>query len=168
MNTASTKSEITFIDGDKGILRYRGYPIEQLAGSTSYLEVAWLLIYGELPSASELAEFDEKIRRHTLLHEDLKRFFSALPHTAHPMSVLSSAVAALSTYYEGQTDPHNPEHVEPEHGAHARQAPRDRGLRAQEERRPGVPLPGQLAELRRQLPEAELRCAQRGVRGQTR
>ncbi|PRB15261.1 citrate synthase [Microbacterium sp. MYb62] len=112
VNTASTKSEITFIDGDKGILRYRGYPIEQLAGSTSYLEVAWLLIYGELPSASELAEFDEKIRRHTLLHEDLKRFFSALPHTAHPMSVLSSAVAALSTYYEGQTDPHNPEHVE--------------------------------------------------------
>ena len=112
VNTASTKSAITFIDGDKGILRYRGYPIEQLAGSTSYLEVAWLLIYGELPSAAELAEFDEKIRRHTLLHEDLKRFFSALPHTAHPMSVLSSAVAALSTYYEGQTDPHNPEHVE--------------------------------------------------------
>ena len=71
VNTASTKSEITFIDGDKGILRYRGYPIEQLAGSTSYLEVAWLLIYGDLPSASELAEFDEKIRRHTLLHEDL-------------------------------------------------------------------------------------------------
>ncbi|NKF32290.1 citrate (Si)-synthase, partial [Pseudomonas sp. BGM005] len=98
VNTASTKSEITFIDGDKGILRYRGYPIEQLAGNTSYLEVAWLLIYGELPSAAELAEFDEKIRRHTLLHEDLKRFFSALPHTAHPMSVLSSAVAALSTY----------------------------------------------------------------------
>jgi citrate synthase len=112
VNTASTKSDITFIDGDKGILRYRGYPIEQLANTTSYLEVAWLLIYGELPSASELAEFDEKIRRHTLLHEDLKRFFSALPHTAHPMSVLSSAVAALSTYYEGQTDPHNPEHVE--------------------------------------------------------
>src|SRR6478609_5149761 len=76
VNTASTKSEITYIDGDKGILRYRGYPIEQLAGRTSYLEVAWLLIYGELPSESELAEFDEKIRRHTLLHEDLKHFFS--------------------------------------------------------------------------------------------
>jgi citrate synthase len=112
VNTASTKSSVTFIDGDQGILRYRGYPIEQLAGSTSYLEVAWLLIYGELPTASELAEFDDKIRRHTLLHEDLKHFFSALPHTAHPMSVLSSAVAALSTYYEGQTDPNNPEHVE--------------------------------------------------------
>jgi citrate synthase len=112
VNTAATKSAITFIDGDQGILRYRGYPIEQLAKNSTYLEVAWLLIYGNLPTADELAEFDEKIRRHTLLHEDLKRFFSALPHTAHPMSVLSSAVSALSTYYEGQSDPHNPEHVE--------------------------------------------------------
>jgi citrate synthase len=112
VNTAATKSAITYIDGDQGILRYRGYPIEQLAKNSTYLEVAWLLIYGELPSADELAEFDEKIRRHTLLHEDLKRFFSALPHTAHPMSVLSSAVSALSTYYEHQSDPNNPEHVE--------------------------------------------------------
>ena len=112
VNTASTKSAITYIDGDKGILRYRGYPIEQLAAHSSYLEVAWLLLYGELPTAVELAEFDERIRRHTLLHEDLKRFFSALPHTAHPMSVLSSAVSALSTYYEREVDPHNPEHVE--------------------------------------------------------
>lgn len=112
VNTASTKSDITFIDGDKGILRYRGYPIDQIAGNSNYLEVAWLLIYGELPTPAELADFDERIRRHTLLHEDLKHFFSALPHTAHPMSVLSSAVSALSTYYEGQTDPNNPEHVE--------------------------------------------------------
>ncbi len=112
VNTAATKSAITYIDGDQGILRYRGYPIEQLAKNSTYLEVAWLLIYGELPSASELEEFDTRIRRHTLLHEDLKRFFSALPHTAHPMSVLSAATAALSTYYEHQSDPHNPEHVE--------------------------------------------------------
>ena len=112
VNTAATASAITYIDGDKGILRYRGYPIEQLAKNSTYLEVAWLLLYGELPSASELEEFDARIRRHTLLHEDLKRFFSALPHTAHPMSVLSSAVAALSTYYENETDPHNPDHVE--------------------------------------------------------
>ncbi|WP_084515729.1 citrate synthase [Microbacterium luticocti] len=112
VNTAATKSQITYIDGDQGILRYRGYPIEQLARNSTYLEVAWLLLYGELPTAAELSDFDERIRRHTLLHEDLKRFFSALPHTAHPMAVLSSAVAALSTYYEGQTDPHNPEHVE--------------------------------------------------------
>ncbi|HKT55756.1 MAG TPA: citrate synthase [Microbacterium sp.] len=112
VNTAATKSAITFIDGDAGILRYRGYPIEQLAKNSTYLEVAWLLIYGELPTTSQLEEFDNNIRRHTLLHEDLKRFFSALPHTAHPMSVLSSAVSALSTYYEHQSDPHNPEHVE--------------------------------------------------------
>lgn len=112
VNTASTASAITYIDGDQGILRYRGYAIEDLATHSTYLEVAWLLIYGELPTADQLAEFDEKVRRHTLLHEDLKRFFTALPHTAHPMSVLSAAVSALSTYYEEDLDPHDPEAVE--------------------------------------------------------
>ena len=112
VNTAATKSAITYIDGDQGILRYRGYAIEDVAANSTYLEVAWLLIYGELPTPSELAEFDDKIRRHTLLHEDLRHFFSALPHTAHPMSVLSSAVSALSTYYEDELDPNNPEMVE--------------------------------------------------------
>lgn len=112
VNTAATKSAITYIDGDQGILRYRGYPIEQLAKNSTYLEVAWLLLYGELPTTDQLGEWDDKIRHHTLLHEDLKRFFSSLPHTAHPMSVLSAATAALSTYYEGQSDPDNPEHVE--------------------------------------------------------
>ncbi len=112
VNTASTRSSITYIDGDQGILRYRGYAIEDVAENSTYLEVAWLLIYGELPSPGELVEFDEKVRRHTLLHEDLKRFFSALPHTAHPMSVLSSAVSALSTYYEDSLNPHDPEQVE--------------------------------------------------------
>jgi citrate synthase len=112
VNTASTKSAITYIDGDAGILRYRGYPIEAVAKNSTYLETAWLLIYGELPSASELAEFDEKIRRHTLLHEDLRRFFDALPHNAHPMSVLSSAVSALSTYYEGSLSVRDPEQIE--------------------------------------------------------
>ncbi len=112
VNTAATRSSITYIDGDEGILRYRGYPISQLAAGSTYLEVAWLLLYGELPTADELSDFDARIRRHTLLHEDLKRFFSSLPHTAHPMSVLSAATAALSTYYEDQSDPNNPEHVE--------------------------------------------------------
>ena len=112
VNTASTKSSITYIDGDEGILRYRGYAIEDFAANSTFLEVAWLLIYGELPTAVELDSFTERIRRHTLLHEDLKRFFSALPHTAHPMSVLSSAVSALSTYYEDSLDPHDPEMVE--------------------------------------------------------
>jgi citrate synthase len=112
VNTASTRSAITFIDGDKGILRYRGYPIEELAQRSTYLEVAWLLIHGELPTESELAEFDERIRRHTLLHEDLRSFFAALPHTAHPMTVLSSGIGALSTYYEDSLSPHDPEQVE--------------------------------------------------------
>ncbi|MBO9578692.1 MAG: citrate synthase, partial [Microbacteriaceae bacterium] len=112
VNTASTRSAITYIDGDQGILRYRGYAIEDLAAHSTYLEVAWLLIYGELPTPAQLAEFDEKIRHHTLIHEDLKRFFQALPHTAHPMSVLSAAVSALSTYYEDDLDPHDPEKVE--------------------------------------------------------
>ncbi|MGZ0710462.1 citrate synthase (plasmid) [Coraliomargarita sp. W4R53] len=112
VNTAATRSAVTYIDGDQGILRYRGYPIDQLATNSTFLEVAWLLIYGELPTADQLGEFDEKIRRHTLVHEDLTRIFSALPHTAHPMSVLSSAVSALSTYYENETDPNNPDFVE--------------------------------------------------------
>ncbi|CAD6001795.1 citrate synthase [Agreia sp. COWG] len=112
VNTSATKSNITYIDGDEGILRYRGYPIEQVAKGLSFLEVAWLLIYGEIPSASELEDFDNRIRRHTLLHEDLKQFFDGLPHQAHPMSVLSSGVSALSTYYQDSLDPTNPEHVE--------------------------------------------------------
>lgn len=112
VNTASTRSAITYIDGDAGILRYRGYAIEDVAKNSTYLEVAWLLIYGELPTADQLAEFDEKVRRHTLLHEDLRRFFDALPHNAHPMSVLSSAVSALSTYYEDSLNVHDPEQVE--------------------------------------------------------
>jgi citrate synthase len=112
VNTASTKSEITFIDGDKGILRYRGYPIEQLAGSKSFLEVSYLLIYGNLPTASELDDFDQTLRKHTLIHEDLKSFFDAFPQNAHPMSVLASGVSALSTFYQDSLDPHNKEHVE--------------------------------------------------------
>ena len=112
VNTASTTSDITYIDGDAGVLRYRGYDIADAAKNSTYLEVAWLLIYGELPTAVELADFEEKIRRHTLIHEDLRQFFSALPHTAHPMSVLSSSVSALSTYYEDSLDVHDPEAVE--------------------------------------------------------
>lgn len=104
VNTASTRSEITFIDGDEGILRYRGYPIEELARNSTFLEVAYLLIYGELPTPQQMEEFDQKIRRHTLLHEDMKYFFEGLPHTAHPMAVLSGSIQALSTFYEDSMD----------------------------------------------------------------
>jgi citrate synthase len=112
VNTASTKSKITYIDGEQGILRYRGYPIDEVATNFSFLQTAYLLIYGELPSESELARFENNIERHSLLHEDLKNFFSGFPRNAHPMPVLSAGVSALSTYYEDSLDPKNPEHVE--------------------------------------------------------
>jgi citrate synthase len=112
VNTASTKSAITYIDGDAGILRYRGYPIEQLAEKSSFIEVAYLLIYGELPTKDQLDTFTEQIQRHTLLHEDLKRFFDGFPRNAHPMPVVSSAVNALSAYYQDSLDPFDDEQVE--------------------------------------------------------
>jgi citrate synthase len=112
VNTASTKSAITYIDGDAGILRYRGYPIEQLAEKSTFIEVSYLLIYGELPTAEELAAFTRQIQRHTLLHEDLKRFFDGFPRNAHPMPVLSSAVNALSAYYQDSLDPLDNRQVE--------------------------------------------------------
>ncbi|MFN2518813.1 MAG: citrate/2-methylcitrate synthase, partial [Jatrophihabitantaceae bacterium] len=111
-NTASCTSAITYIDGDAGILRYRGYPIDELAAGSSFLEVSYLLIYGDLPTAEQLAQFEGKIRIHTLLHEDLKRFFDGFPRDAHPMPVLSSAVSALSTFYQDSLDPHDDEQVE--------------------------------------------------------
>ncbi len=112
VNTASCTSAITYIDGDAGILRYRGYPIDQLAEHSSFLEVTYLLIYGELPTADQLGEFDQRVRRHTLLHEDLKQFFNGFPRDAHPMPVLSSAVSALSTFYQDSLDPFDEEQVE--------------------------------------------------------
>jgi citrate synthase len=112
VNTASCSSAITYIDGDAGILRYRGYPIDQLAEHSSFLEVSYLLIYGELPTADQLSDFDGQIRHHTLLHEDLRRFFDGFPRDAHPMAVLSSAVSALSTFYQDSLDPFDHEHVE--------------------------------------------------------
>jgi citrate synthase len=112
VNTASTKSAITYIDGDAGILRYRGYPIEQLAGQKSFVETAYLLIYGDLPTADQLAAWDERLRRHTLIHEDLKNIFHSMPQNAHPMSVLAAGVSALSTFYQDSLNPHDEYQVE--------------------------------------------------------
>ena len=111
MNTASCKSAITYIDGDKGILRYRGYPIEQLAEQATFYEVAYLLIYGELPTPAQYTAFEQNIKEHTMVHEDLRHLFDAFPSNAHPMPVLSSAVSALSTFFQDSLDPFNPEHV---------------------------------------------------------
>jgi citrate synthase len=105
-NTGACESSITFIDGEAGILRYRGYPIEELAGQARFTEVSYLLIYGNLPSSEELKKFEERLTYHTLLHEDMKKFFEGFPTSAHPMAMLSSMVASLSAYYpeDGDTD----------------------------------------------------------------
>jgi citrate synthase len=112
VNTASCTSAITFIDGDAGILRYRGYPIAELAEHATFLEVAYLLIYGELPDSAALDDFAGRICDHTMLHESLRQFFDGFPKDAHPMAVLSSAVSALSTFYQDSLDFDHPEHVE--------------------------------------------------------
>jgi citrate synthase len=112
VNTASCKSAITYIDGDDGVLRYRGYPIAELAERSSFVEVCYLLIYGKLPTSEELTTFEELIRRHTMLHEDLRAFFNGFPRDAHPMPVLSSAVSALGTFYQDSLDPFDEEQVE--------------------------------------------------------
>ncbi len=111
-NTAPTRSEITYLDGENGILRYRGYPIEELAESTTFLEVAYLLIHGELPTAAQLDAWVAEIKQHTLIREEFRRFFDAFPMDAHPMAILGSAVSALSTFYQDGGDPLDEDDVE--------------------------------------------------------
>ncbi len=110
-NTGATKSAITFIDGEQGILRYRGYPIEQLAEFSTYLEVAYLLIYGELPTKAQLEDFENRIKERTLIHEDIKKFFDGFPSSAHPMGILASVVCSLSSFYPESLDPYAPDEV---------------------------------------------------------
>jgi len=112
VNTGATLSAITYLDGEKGILRYRGYPIESLATHCDFVEVSYLLIYGELPTSAQLDNFRTSLRRHTMLHEDMKSFYNGFPRDAHPMAILSSVVGALSTFYQDSLDPHSPEQVE--------------------------------------------------------
>ena len=112
VNTGACRSDITYIDGDAGILRYRGYPIEDLAKNSSFVETSYLLIYGELPNKQQLEAFTDQIQRHTMLHEDLKKFFDGFPKDAHPMPVLSSAVSALSTFYQSSLDPFDEPNVD--------------------------------------------------------
>ena len=111
-NTGSCKSAITFIDGDRGILRYRGISIEELAAHSTFLEVAYLLVYGHLPTAAELESFTNSITFHTMIHEDFKRFFGAMPKDAHPMAACSAAIGALATFYPDSLDPRDPRQVE--------------------------------------------------------
>ena len=112
VNTGACTSNITFLDGDRGILRYRGYPIEVLAEKCDFVEVSYLLIYGELPTRRQLEEFRDSLRKHTMLHEDIRLFYNGFPRDAHPMAILSSVVGALSTFYQDSLDPHDPHQVE--------------------------------------------------------
>ena len=111
-NTGACKSAITFIDGEKGILRYRGIPIEVLAEKSTFVETSYLLIYGHLPTESELCDFSNRLRYHSLIHEDMLRFYDGYPSTAHPMAILSSMVCSLSAYYPDSLDPKDPEQVD--------------------------------------------------------
>ncbi len=111
-NTGACTSAITFIDGDQGILRYRGYPIEVLAEKCDFVEISYLLIYGELPNQAQLEEFRSHLRMHTMLHEDMRLFYNGFPRDAHPMAILSSVVGAMSTFYQDSLDPDDPRQVE--------------------------------------------------------
>ncbi len=112
VNTGATTSAITFLDGEKGVLRYRGYPIEVLAERSDFVEISYLLIYGELPTRQQLESFRLSLERHTMLHEDMRSFYNGLPRDAHPMAMLSSVVGALSTFYQDSLDPRDPRQVE--------------------------------------------------------
>jgi citrate synthase len=112
VNTGSTTSAITFLDGEKGILRYRGYPIEVLAEKCDFVEVAYLLIYGKLPDAAELDGFRTALSHHTMIHEDMRSFYNGFPRDAHPMAILGSVVGALSTFYQDSLDVRDPRQVE--------------------------------------------------------
>lgn len=111
-NTSACQSSITFLDGEEGVLRYRGIPIEELAAKSSFLEVSYLLIYGHLPTESEFSKFETDITHHTLLREDLVKLYDGFPRDAHPMAVLSSIVCAMSTFYQDSLDPTDPKQVE--------------------------------------------------------
>ena len=112
VNTGSTRSGITFLNGEEGVLRYRGYAIEELAANCDFIEVAYLLIYGDLPNEEELKVFREGIRDHTMIHEDMRSFYNGFPRDAHPMAILSSVVGALSTFYQDSMDLNDPRQVE--------------------------------------------------------
>src|ERR671923_1267916 len=109
MNTASCRSAVTFIDGDKGILEYRGYPIEQLAEHSTYLEVAYLLVHGDLPTQAQLDEWTHEITIHTFVHENVKSFMQGFRYDAHPMGMLLASVGALSTFYPDAAQIKDPE-----------------------------------------------------------
>ena len=166
-STGSCESKITYIDGDEGVLLYRGYPIDELAEHGDFLETCYLLLYGELPTAAQKADFVDRVIHHTMVHEQMSRFFQGFRRDAHPMAVMVGSVGALSAFYHDSTDITDP------HAAHDRLDPHDRenadagrdGL--QIFGRPAVHVSEQLARLRLELPAHVLCGAVRGVQGQS-
>ncbi len=168
VNTGSTTSAITYLDGEKGILRYRGYPIEVIAERCDFIETSYLLIYGELPTAEQLAKFRMSLRRHTMLHEDMRSFYNGFPRDAHPMAILSSVVGALSTFYQDSLNPRDHAAARSFDPSADRQAADDRGLCLQEIDRPAVHLSAERFVVLRELPADDVRRAQRAVSRSTR
>ena len=153
MNTASCRSRITYIDGDKGILEYRGYPIEQLAEHSTYLETAYLIIFGELPTKAQLEEWITSITLHTMLHENIKKLMEGFQYDAHPMGVFLSTVGACSTFYPDAKNIFDEQSRKQADAAPDRQGADHRRLRLPPQHRPPLHLPRQRPELHRQLPE---------------
>ncbi len=165
LNTASTKSTITYIDGDAGILRYRGYPIEQLAEQSTYLETAYLLLFGELPTESELAAWTNEITIHTFLHENMKRLMEGFRYDAHPMGMFISVVAALSTFYPDAnqvTDPANRLAADPPAD---REGTDDRRVLVPPQSRAAVRVPGERPGLHGELPLDDVPHGRAALRG---
>ena len=152
-NTAACRSRITYIDGDRGILMYRGYPIEQLAEHSDYLETAYLILFGELPTLPQLEQWTQQITRHTMLHENIKKFLEGFRYDAHPMGMFLSAVGALSTFYPDAKNIFDPASRRLQTRPADRQGAEHRRLRVPPHDRPAVRAAGQRAELLRQLPE---------------
>ena len=152
LNTASTRSAITLVDGDRGILRYRGYPIEQLAEESTYLEAAYLLLFGELPTEAALRSGSTTITHHTFLHENMKRLMEGFRYDAHPMGMFVSAVAALSTFYPEASEVHDPEVRLAADPPADRQGADGRGVLVPPQPRPAVRLPRERPRLRLELP----------------
>ena len=160
-STASTELQITYIDGDEGMLLYRGYPIDQLAEHGDFLETCYLLLYGELPNAAQKADFDYRVTRHTMVHEQMTRFFNGFRRDAHPMSVMVACVGALAAFYHDFIDINDPVPARGRFDPHDRQAadPRRDGLQIFD--RPAVHASEERPRLRRQFPAHVLRRAVR-------
>ena len=166
-STASTESKITYIDGDEGVLLYRGYPIDQLAEHGDFLETCYLLLYGELPTAAQKADFDYRVTRHTMVHEQMARFFQGFRRDAHPMSVMVACVGALAAFYHDSTDINDPMQREI---ASIRMIAKLPTLAAMAYKYSiGQPFiyPEERPRLRRQFPAHVLRGAVRGIQGQS-